>query len=72
MGKDLILWLFGDNKWGCESKDLILYTGDSQSIEGGSLVIQSGMGKNSMEGDGLGTNCKGKGVTGTTRDREKA
>jgi hypothetical protein len=31
------------------------------------------MGKNFMEGDdGLATNCKGKGVTGTTRDREKA
>jgi hypothetical protein len=44
----------------------MLYTGDSQSIEGGSLVIQSGMGKNSMEGDGLAT--KGN---GTTRDREK-
>ena len=44
---------------GCKSKDLILYTGQSQTIEGGSLVIQSGMGKNSMDGNGLAMACVG-------------
>jgi hypothetical protein len=37
----------------------MLYNGDSQSIKGGSLVIQSGMGKKSMEGNGLIMACVG-------------
>jgi hypothetical protein len=40
--------LFGDNRRGSKSKDLLLDNGDSQSIEGGSLVIRSGMGKNQV------------------------
>jgi hypothetical protein len=44
---------------GVQSKDLILYAGDSESIEEGSLVIQSGMGKNAMEGNRLTMACVG-------------
>jgi hypothetical protein len=63
--------LFGNNKWGggCESKDLILYTGGSQSIEGGSLVKQSGIGKPWKEWIDYGPcGTKGKNLNGTTRD----
>jgi hypothetical protein len=55
---------------GCESKDLILYTGDSQSIEGGSLVIPKWDGKEYHGREWI--DYGSKSVTGTTRDREKA